>query len=631
MENRALRSDLPSSQEPKLSQDVPSINERALNHRAQQLARAVGGASHSRSDLAGASSGKVVLQRVHGAPLPTPEQDEISKMAKEEVHQATSKQVFMQYSNINPVFSKGLPHPADVVEAASLADVPLPPAHYNLWQSLPEELLLSGKLSSLQLEGILYACQRHLTILPDGSRGGFFIGDGAGVGKGRQISGIILDNYARGRCKHIWFSVSHDLKMDAERDLGDLGCYIKVIDGCQQLDKETKVFGLSSEFKEGIVFSTYATLVSSVQRGGHNKSRLQQLVDWSGGSDFNGCLVFDECHKAKHFVPDNENRSTKIAQAVITIQRLLPKARVVYCSATGVSDVKNLAYMERLGLWGEGTAYKTFQNFLDTITQRGLGAAEMLAMEMKSAGVYVSRGLSFRQAEFSSLKVVLSKEQIQTYDTAAHVWSELKKSLGVALSKVAAPSSRTWATFWGAHQRFFKQLCMSMKVPAIVAEAKKALESGMCVVIGLQTTGESSLDNELVQKDGDIHGFVSLTKEILLRFINEHFPTVSRAEPVQLQDLWCVAAKDMLSEFVTKMDLPNSPLDDLIDQLGGVSSVAEMTGRKGRIVRGEDSKLKYELRDAEGEALESLNNAERSSFMSGKKLVAIISDAASTV
>ena len=28
---------------------------------------------------------------------------------------------------------------------------------------------------------------------------GFFIGDGAGVGKGRQISGIILDNYARGR------------------------------------------------------------------------------------------------------------------------------------------------------------------------------------------------------------------------------------------------------------------------------------------------------------------------------------------------------------------------------------------------------------------------------------------------
>lgn len=46
--------------------------------------------------------------------------------------------------------------------------------------------------------------------------------------------------------------------------------------------------------------------------------------------------MFDECHKAKHFVPDNENRSTKIAQAVITIQRysikcVLLSYRVVSC------------------------------------------------------------------------------------------------------------------------------------------------------------------------------------------------------------------------------------------------------------------------------------------------------------
>ena len=31
--------------------------------------------------------------------------------------------------------------------------------------------------------------------------------------------------------------------------------------------------------------------------------RLDQLVNWCGGQDFDGCLVFDECHKAKHFVP----------------------------------------------------------------------------------------------------------------------------------------------------------------------------------------------------------------------------------------------------------------------------------------------------------------------------------------
>ncbi len=37
---------------------------------------------------------------------------------------------------------------------------------------------------------------------------GFFIGDGAGVGKGRQIGGIIMDNYARGRRRAVWLSTS---------------------------------------------------------------------------------------------------------------------------------------------------------------------------------------------------------------------------------------------------------------------------------------------------------------------------------------------------------------------------------------------------------------------------------------
>ena len=29
--------------------------------------------------------------------------------------------------------------------------------------------------------------------------------------------------------------------------------------------------------------------------------------------------------------------------------------------------------MERLGLWGDGTAFKSFESFLTSITKRGLG------------------------------------------------------------------------------------------------------------------------------------------------------------------------------------------------------------------------------------------------------------------
>lgn len=58
--------------------------------------------------------------------------------------------------------------------------------------------------------------------------------------------------------------------------------------------------------------------------------------------------------------------------------------------------------MERLGLWGRGLPYQTFDSFLSNITQRGLGAAEMIAMEMKASGVYVSRGLSYHDTEVGS-------------------------------------------------------------------------------------------------------------------------------------------------------------------------------------------------------------------------------------
>ena len=38
---------------------------------------------------------------------------------------------------------------------------------------------------------LVYASQQHEQFLPDGNRAGFLVGDGAGVGKGRTIAGII--------------------------------------------------------------------------------------------------------------------------------------------------------------------------------------------------------------------------------------------------------------------------------------------------------------------------------------------------------------------------------------------------------------------------------------------------------
>ena len=95
---------------------------------------------------------------------------------------------------------------------------------------LPTRIIDEGLLSNLQLEAVTYACQQHESYLGNGTRAGFLIGDGAGVGKGRTIAGIMYENFLRGRKRAIWFSISTDLKIDAERDLNDIGAgeYMKV-------------------------------------------------------------------------------------------------------------------------------------------------------------------------------------------------------------------------------------------------------------------------------------------------------------------------------------------------------------------------------------------------------------------
>ncbi len=83
------------------------------------------------------------------------------------------------------------------------------------------------------------------------------------------------------------------------------------------------------------------------------------------------------------------------------------------------------------------------------------------------------------------------------------------------------------------------------------------------------------------------------------------------------------------------MGLPANPLDSLIDLLGGPDHVAEMTGRKARLVRqqGGLTGVKWEARNASGVAasatLDLINVHERQMFLNLEKRIAIISEAAS--
>ncbi|XP_033477546.2 strawberry notch homolog 2b isoform X2 [Epinephelus lanceolatus] len=576
----------------------------------------------------------------------------------------------------------GISHPDIVVETNTLSSVPPPDITYTL--SIPESTINCGLLSALQLEAIIYACQQHEVILQNNQRAGFLIGDGAGVGKGRTVAGIILENYLKGRKKALWFSISNDLKFDAERDLKDIDAPTIPVHALNKIK-----YG-DTATSEGVLFATYSALIGESQAGGQHRTRIKQILDWCK-PDFDGVIIFDECHKAKNAT------STKMGKAVLDLQNKLPRARVVYASATGASEPKNMIYMSRLGIWGEGTPFRAFDDFLHAIEKRGVGAMEIVAMDMKVSGMYIARQLSFSGVSFRIEEIGLDSDFKLVYNKAAKLWAEALQVFMRAADELGLVSRKSlWGQFWSSHQRFFKYLCIAAKVRCLVELAQKELQAGKCIVIGLQSTGESRTREVLDENDGHLDRFVSAAEGVFQSLVTKHFPsekqrrekapgnkrkrkprgrqtkvpkhivdsggvinisddsssdsdgmdTDSNSSPDSLLDnddvifvnhTSCQTARieEMKQGLLNKIselgkELPLNTLDELIDKFGGPDKVSEMTGRKGRVVRRPDGSVRYESRAEQGLTIDHINIKEKDRFMSGEKHVAIISEAASS-
>ncbi|XP_034738503.1 protein strawberry notch homolog 2 isoform X2 [Etheostoma cragini] len=576
----------------------------------------------------------------------------------------------------------GISHPDIVVETNTLSSVPPPDITYTL--SIPEGTINRGLLSALQLEAIIYACQQHEVILQNNQRAGFLIGDGAGVGKGRTVAGIILENYLKGRKKSLWFSISNDLKYDAERDLKDIDAQNIPVHALNKIK-----YG-DTATSEGVLFATYSALIGESQAGGQHRTRIKQIIDWCK-PDFDGVIIFDECHKAKNAT------STKMGKAVLDLQNKLPRARVVYASATGASEPKNMIYMSRLGIWGEGTPFRAFDDFLHAIEKRGVGAMEIVAMDMKVSGMYIARQLSFSGVSFRIEEIALDNDFKLVYNKAAILWAEALQVFMRAADELGLVSRKSlWGQFWSSHQRFFKYLCIAAKVRCLVELAQKELQAGKCIVIGLQSTGESRTREVLDENDGHLDRFVSAAEGVFQSLVTKHFPsekqrrekapgnkrkrkprgrqpkvhkhtmdsggvinisddsssdsdgmdTDSNSSPDSLLDnddvifvnhTSCQTARieEMKQGLLHKIsmlgkELPLNTLDELIDKFGGPDKVSEMTGRKGRVVRCLDGSVRYESRAEQGLTIDHINIKEKDRFMGAEKLVAIISEAASS-
>ena len=199
---------------------------------------------------------------------------------------------------------------------------------------------------------MIYAGEAHGQHLAS-----WFLGDGTGCGKGRQVAGIILDNWLSGRKRAVWISKSDKLIEDAVRDWSALGGRSSDIVLLSRFKQ-----GSDIRLEEGILFVTYATLRSAERQQGTElkASRLDQVVAWLG-HDFDGVIAFDEAHAMANAAGEKakegnrgEKKASQQGLAGLKLQELVPDARVLYVSATGATVVGNLAYAARLGLWGTG-------------------------------------------------------------------------------------------------------------------------------------------------------------------------------------------------------------------------------------------------------------------------------------
>src|SRR6202043_2507878 len=371
---------------------------------------------------------------------------------------------------------------------------------------------------------------------------------------------------------------------------------------------------------------------------------------------FDGVIVFDESHAMQNAAGSKGERGDQApsqrGRAGLRLQHALPNARVVYVSATGATTVHNLAYAQRLGLWGgEDFPFATRAEFVEAIEEGSVAAMEVLARDLKALGLYAARSLSYDGVEYELVEQRLTPEQIRIYDAYAGAFSIIHNNLDAAMRAAnitgetgtlnAQAKSAARSAFESAKQRFFGHLLTSMKTPSLIRSIERDLEAGHTAVIQIVSTGEALMERRLAEISTEDWNDVQVDitpREYVLDYLAHSFPVqlyepftdsegnlssrpVYRdGQPVESRE--AIARRDRLIEKLASLAPVPGALDQIVQRFG-TDMVAEVTGRSRRIVLKND-RLMVENRAG------SANLAETAAFMDDIKRILVFSDAGGT-
>lgn len=399
-------------------------------------------------------------------------------------------------------------HRASLCESQNLASTPLPPLEYVLQNT---DMHSAECCSTMQVETIAYACQSLLS--PERC---FLLGDSTGIGKSRIVSGVIRELMsASPSIRVLWVSVNMRLRVEANRELGVVGVEQEFVEAC-------KVLSLSHSAGPQLAFTSYSALL--------NETTFSSVVRWLKRTSGKSLIVLDEAHCCR-----NDSATFR------TISQLLrvPESMVLYSTATVASSLRHLRYLERMHIWGEGTGFADHTEFVERMRSNGTSVMELLSMQLKLQGKFMSRQMSFEKVDVRFEKVVLDACQRRLYDDCCAHFIEVPNA-------------------GGERQAFFQKLITRFKLARVIRLTHEALARGMSVVISVQTTGEAAM-----------HRGEDSCGEIFTNL------------------------------FGMSVEFPPEPIDAILDEFGA-DNVAELSGRQGRPCPTSGTVTKY-VRDIDAE------------------------------